>query len=88
MKHIPQQVATRPSAAGQIAAIQFRSLQKRDEVMKPMQGFRQEGVVALALLAAATSYAGLPGTFSAVLSPTSVALNGTSTLTYTLTAHA
>lgn len=56
--------------------------------MKPMQGFRQEGVVALALLAAATSYAGLPGTFSAVLSPTSVALNGTSTLTYTLTAHA
>lgn len=54
--------------------------------MKPMQGFKQ-GMVALALLAAATSYAGSAGTFSAVLSPASVALNGTSTLTYTLTSY-
>ena len=54
--------------------------------MKPMQRFKQGGV-AVALLAAGASYAGSAGTFSAVLSPTSVALNGTSTLTYTLTSY-
>ena len=45
------------------------------------------GVVVVGLLAAGGASAGAAGTFSAVFSPTAVPLNGTSTLTYTLTAY-
>lgn len=45
------------------------------------------GVVVAGLLVGSAAHAGAAGTFAAVFAPTAVPLNGTSTLTYTLTAY-